>query len=113
MSRLGARLGTLRGSDRREPSPGIEQLAELAEHITAHGLPVELRVVGEVGALPAVAGNTAYRVVQEALTNTLRHAYATRATVTVAADAAALTLEIADDGLGALPSHPAAEHGGH
>ncbi|MGJ3224143.1 sensor histidine kinase [Micromonospora aurantiaca (nom. illeg.)] len=54
--------------------------------------------------LPAVVGSTVYRVVQEALTNVLRHADATRVTVTVRATPGRLALEVVDDGRGGPPA---------
>lgn len=105
MTELRATLGTLRAEAGREPAPGIDQLPALAERVRDGGLPVDLRVAGEVDALPVVAGTTAYRVVQEALTNALRHADATRAVVRVDVGAADLTLLITDDGRGGPPGH--------
>ncbi|MEU5947924.1 sensor histidine kinase [Micromonospora sp. NPDC047465] len=102
MAELRATLGTLRGdAGVRQPPPGVDQLVALAEGVRRSGLAVELRVDGDVGALPAVVGTTAYRVVQEALTNALRHARATRVDVTVRATGSHLTLEVVDDGRGA------------
>jgi len=100
MSELRATLGTLRGDAGRDPVPGLAELPDLAARVTAGGLPVELRVEGVVDDLPVVVGATAHRVVQEALTNSLRHAHATRASVTVCADGTGLTLEVVDDGRG-------------
>ena len=70
------------------------------EGVRQGGLAVDLRVEGQVDRLPAVVGSTVYRVVQEALTNVLRHAGATRVTVTVRATAGRLALEVVDDGRG-------------
>jgi signal transduction histidine kinase len=106
MAELRATLGILRaGSGVREPSPGVDRLPALIERVSGSGLPVDLRVHGDVGGLPAVVGTTAYRVVQEALTNALRHARATHAQVAVHVTGSALTLEIVDDGRGA-PADP-------
>ncbi|MDF2975485.1 MAG: hypothetical protein K0S40_213 [Actinomycetospora sp.] len=112
MVELRATLGTLRGrTGSREPAPGIDQLPELAEQITRTGLPVTVRTSGDVGALPAVVSTTAYRVAQEALTNALRHAGATRVTITVETSRSGLSLEVTDDGRGAPAGAPAAEDG--
>ncbi|SCK28079.1 sensor histidine kinase [Streptomyces sp. WMMB 322] len=101
MAELRATLGTLRSdSGTREPAPGFDRLPELVDGVRAGGLPVDLLVTGESGGLPAVVGTTAYRVVQEALTNVLRHARATRVTVTVRITPARLSLEVVDDGRG-------------
>ncbi|MER7335127.1 MULTISPECIES: sensor histidine kinase [unclassified Micromonospora] len=105
MAELRATLGTLRGdAGVRQPPPGVDQLAALAEGVRRSGLAVDLRVDGDVDALPAVVGTTAYRVVQEALTNALRHARATRVDVTVRATGSHLALEVVDDGRGVATS---------
>jgi signal transduction histidine kinase len=68
------------GHDPAGPQPGLDRLGELIEPLRAAGLEVELRREGaDAGALPAGVELSAYRIVQEALTNTLRHAGATRA----------------------------------
>ncbi|QJY46101.1 sensor histidine kinase [Pseudonocardia broussonetiae] len=101
MTELRATLGTLRaGSGTREPAPGLDRLGALAEGVTRSGLPVELRVSGATAGVPAVVGTTAYRIVQEALTNALRHAGAHRVTVVVDASPAGLVVEVVDDGRG-------------
>lgn len=112
MAELRATLGTLRGdTGTRAPAPGLDRLPALAEAVTGSGLPVELTVRGATGAVPAVVGTTAYRVVQEALTNALRHAHATRVAVTVRSCAEGLDLEVVDDGRGAPAGAVAAGHG--
>ncbi len=77
--------------------PGLDRLGELAEPLRAAGLEVE--IVVDAGASPGIEGS-AYRIVQEALTNTLRHARASRAEVTVRASEGALELDVRDDGRG-------------
>ncbi|WP_345153401.1 sensor histidine kinase [Micromonospora maritima] len=105
MAELRATLGTLRREPGpHEPVPGFAQLTALVDGVRRGGLAVELRVDGPVEALPAVVGSTVYRVVQEALTNVLRHADATRVTVTVRATPGWLTLEVVDDGRGGPPT---------
>jgi signal transduction histidine kinase len=89
-------LGVLRPGS-REPPPGTAQLPALAE--TA-GLPVKLKVTGPPRPLLPVVDLAVYRVVQEALTNTMRHAAATRATVTLTYDDSAVTVRVDDDGVG-------------
>jgi signal transduction histidine kinase len=81
-----------------EPQPGLARLPELVEQVTAAGLRVELTVGGEPRGLPAGVDLSAYRIVQEALTNTLKHARASNAQVTIAYGDASLELEVLDDG---------------
>jgi signal transduction histidine kinase len=83
------------------PQPSLEQLPALIEKVRAAGLPVEVTTEGEPRALPPGVDLSAYRIVQEALTNALKHAGPARARVTVRYGAAGLELEIADDGRGA------------
>ena len=90
-----------------EPPPGLDQLERLADKFRASGLPVELSVTG--AALPLAPGLdlTAYRLVQEGLTNTLRHARSPRAAhvdVDYAADR--LSLAVRDDGQAAAGGPP-------
>ena len=97
-------LGVLRPADQRgelEPQPGLDGLDALVERARAAGLPVEVHVVGERRELPGGVDLAAYRVVQEALTNCLRHAGAAPTAVTVRYGDEALELEIADGGPGA------------
>ncbi|MFB9679340.1 sensor histidine kinase [Streptosporangium vulgare] len=84
------------------PGPGLDRLGELVEPFRAAGLRVAVRSegIGADGALPSGIDLSAYRIVQEALTNTLRHAGARRAEVTVRAAAGVLELDILDDGRG-------------
>jgi signal transduction histidine kinase len=78
------------------PQPGLAQLGSLAAALGATGLRVDLRT--ELRELPAAVDLSAYRIVQESLTNTLRHSQATRAEVTVRCEPAAVLLEVRDDG---------------
>jgi signal transduction histidine kinase len=84
-----------------EPQPGLARLPDLIEQLAAAGLRVELTVAGQPCALPAGVDLSAYRIVQEALTNTLKHARASNAQVTIRYADASLELEILDDGLSA------------
>jgi signal transduction histidine kinase len=96
-------LGILRRSDDRlalAPQPGLGLLDGLLDQVRAAGLPVELRVEGEPEALPTGLDLTAYRIVQEALTNALKHAGPARAVVTVRYLGAEVELEVSDDGSG-------------
>lgn len=83
------------------PPPGLDALDELVAQLAAAGLPVDLRVEGDLTDVPPALGLTAYRVVQEALTNVVKHAGPAHATVTVRRDGGALLVEVADDGRGA------------
>src|SRR2546430_12407303 len=108
-----AMLGVLRTEEPSAglaPQPGIDDLGALVERIRATGVPVDLSVEGTPFPLGAAAELTAYRVVQEALTNTLRHAKASHATVTIAYDQPQpqLRVRIADDGTARTPD---ARHG--
>jgi signal transduction histidine kinase len=97
-------LGVVRPTDDRavlEPQPGLARLPELIEQVTATGLRVELRVAGEPRGLPAGVDLSAFRIVQEALTNTLKHAHASNAQVTIRYADSSLELEVLDDGSGA------------
>jgi signal transduction histidine kinase len=80
------------------PQPGIGQLGPLVDRVRAAGLPAELEVDGTPRELPASLDVTAYRIVQEALTNALRYARRARTLVHVVYDEDVLRLEILDDG---------------
>jgi signal transduction histidine kinase len=86
--------------DPTQPQPGLARLDELAEPLRLGGLEVVVRREGEAPELPAGVDLSAYRIVQEALTNPLRHARATRAEVTVRYHDRAVELEVRDDGRG-------------
>ena len=80
------------------PPPGVGQLGALVERFRATGLDVSLSVEGVPFSLGAAAELTAYRIVQEALTNTLRHAGARRARVTISYDEPQVQIRVSDDG---------------
>jgi signal transduction histidine kinase len=84
------------------PQPGLDRLADLVEPLRAAGLAVAVRRedADAAGPVPAGVDLSAYRIVQEALTNTLRHAGASRAEVTVRSAAGVLELDVLDDGRG-------------
>ena len=114
MAEMRRLLGMLRRSDDElalAPQPSLEHLDTLAEQVREAGLPVELRVEGEPRALPPGIDLSAYRIVQEALTNALKHAGPARARVTVRYGESELDIEIADDGSGAEEPAPAGGHG--
>ena len=95
-------LGVLRSEDtggERTPQPGTQSLSELAGRVRAVGLPVQLDIVGNVDDLPAGVGLGIYRIVQEALTNSLKHAGpGTSATVRVERAGDRVELSIVDNG---------------
>jgi signal transduction histidine kinase len=80
------------------PQPGLDRVEELAEPLREAGLGVDVRREGEPAPLPAGVDLSAYRIVQEALTNTLRHADASRAEVTLRFRTDEVELEVLDDG---------------
>jgi signal transduction histidine kinase len=86
------------------PQPGLGQLDQLLETMRATGLPVEAVVEGTPRALPPGADLTAYRVVQEALTNALKHGGQAHAQVLIRYNGDHLELEVADDGRGPPPA---------
>jgi signal transduction histidine kinase len=107
-------LGILRSDDRQlaiGPQPGLTSLTSLVEQVRASGLPVELRLKGEPVHLPAGVDLSAYRIVQEALTNVVKHAHATSAEVEIRYRPDALELAIVDDGRGAAVSANGTGHG--
>ncbi len=94
-------LGILRSDDsqtRLAPQPGISDITSLVEHVRGAGLPVELVVDGEPQPLPPGIDLAAYRVVQEALTNALKHAGAARAEVSIRYGENAIQLAVTNDG---------------
>ncbi|HEV7208943.1 MAG TPA: sensor histidine kinase [Mycobacteriales bacterium] len=96
-------LGVLRSDDgpaSLKPQPGLADLEQLVGGVREAGLPVTLRIEGAPRPLPPTLDLSAFRIVQEALTNTLRHAGPARAEVTVRYEDGLVTLEIADTGHG-------------
>jgi signal transduction histidine kinase len=87
----------------RAPQPGLERLDDLLETMRASGLPVEAMWEGSPHDLPPGLDLTAYRVVQEALTNALKHAGPAHARVVLRYAGDSLEVEIADDGRGPPP----------
>ncbi len=108
-------LGMLRGSDEeptRQPVAGLARLDDLAAASRAGGdLAVTVAVCGAARELPATVDLAAYRIVQEALTNTRKHAAAHNAAVLVTYHEDGVTVEISDDGHPA-PTHPPPKPGG-
>jgi signal transduction histidine kinase len=106
-------LGVLRQRDGDKgllaPQPGIAQLPELVERLRASGLEVELEIADDCRELEPALDLSVYRIVQEALTNVLRHAQTTRASVSIGCDRDLLTIQVLDEGIGAA----ADASGGH
>jgi signal transduction histidine kinase len=105
-------LGIMRHADNGAllaPQPGLARLGDLAESMRASGLPVEVTVEGEQVELPSGLDLSAFRIIQEALTNTLKHAGPARANVTVAYRPGSVELEVLDDGGGSANG----DGGGH
>ena len=106
-------LGVLRDGDAPDdlgPQPGIAELRALASTVEDAGMKVELSVQGEERPLPASAALSVYRIVQEALTNSLRHAGPARARVILRYLPDALEVQVSDNGSGGTSP---VEHDGH
>jgi signal transduction histidine kinase len=88
------------------PQPSLAHLESLVAAAREAGLPVEVVVEGEPRPLPAGVDLSAYRIVQEALTNSLKHAGPARATVRVCYGREALEIQVWDDGRGGQPAAP-------
>ena len=86
------------------PQPGLDHLPELVEEVRATGLDVQLQVEGDPVNLPPAMDLSAYRILQEGLTNVIKHARAQHAHVRLRYDAGQLLLEVRDDGRGHTPS---------
>jgi signal transduction histidine kinase len=96
-------LGAMRSNGDRValgPQPGLDALDSLVNDVIHAGLPVQLHVDGEPYDLPRAIDLSAYRIVQEGLTNALKHAHASHADVTVRYRPDEVELEVADDGKG-------------
>lgn len=84
--------------DPAEPAPGVDRIPELVERFAGGGVAITLRREGEPERAAPVVGLAAYRIVQEALTNVVKHAGARHATVSVVRENDRLTVEVVDDG---------------
>ncbi|MGW0545669.1 sensor histidine kinase [Streptomyces altiplanensis] len=129
MVQLRRMLGVMREGERadapREPQPGPAGLPDLVERVGRSGLRTGYETTGHVRPLPPDTGATVYRIVQEALTNAVRHAAAQNVSVRLAYGPDALDITVTDDGRGpgtrtaSVPGHGligvrerAAAHGG-
>ena len=123
LSDMRAMLGVLRTDEAADPKtarprrapqppqPGVGQLGALMERIRATGLDVSLSVDGIPFPVGAAAELTAFRIVQEALTNTLRHAGARHAWVTISYDEPEVRIRVSDDGIAAMAAGASGGHG--
>jgi signal transduction histidine kinase len=93
------------------PHPGLADLDALVADVHAAGLPVTLRVHGEPHPLPPGLDLSAYRIIQEGLTNALKHARASKAEVDLGYEADAIRLEVRDDGTGGPSESTGLGHG--
>jgi signal transduction histidine kinase len=98
--------GQARG--RLRPLPGLDQLTTLTDRMAAAGLDVELRILGAPWSLSPGPDLAAYRVIQEALTNVLKHAGMARTVITLDYRPSGLTVEVTDDGPPCRPAGPSA-----
>jgi signal transduction histidine kinase len=94
-----------------DPAPGLDRLASLVDRVRQTGVPVELRVIGSPAALSPGADLAAYRVVQEAMTNTVKHASGARVRVTINHGPRELRVEVTDTG--GTPTPAARAGNGH
>jgi signal transduction histidine kinase len=91
-----------RGDDGRSPRPGLNQLDALVARVSGAGVPVRVEVSGNPRDLPAAVNLVAYRIVQESLTNVLRHARSAMATVHLGYGSDVLDIEVTDTGGGTI-----------
>lgn len=110
LDELRATVGLLRqhddGSGSTEPAPGLTQLPALVESMRGAGLAVSVRYEGDPGPLPPAVDLTAFRIVQESLTNVTKHSAADRAEVCVARDPERLVITITDEGGAPMSPQP-------
>ncbi|HEY4460584.1 MAG TPA: sensor histidine kinase, partial [Pseudonocardiaceae bacterium] len=115
LDELATTIALLRAPDEAsaptEPTVGLAQLPALTASFTAAGLPVEHTVDGATRAIPPAVDLTAYRVIQESLTNVHKHAGPAAATVQVSYGPAVLRILVADDGIGPTNAPPGDGHG--
>jgi len=95
------------------PQPGVDSLRTLLAEVGRAGLPVDLHVDGEQFPLPRAIDLSAYRIVQEGLTNALKHAHASHADVTLGYEPDELRIEVRDDGRGSSTSDGHGQGHGH
>ncbi|GAA4796520.1 sensor histidine kinase [Streptomyces ziwulingensis] len=116
MAQLRRMLGVLREGDGpahspRAPQPGMAEVPALLDRVRASGLAVTYRTAGTAVPLPDATGTTVFRVLQEALTNTVRHADARLVSVRLVHGDGELCVEVSDDGRGPRPGAAGGGHG--
>lgn len=104
LRRLVGLLRTDPGADDRSPQPGLDRLPWLLDQVRRAGLSVDLTVLGRPHRLPATVELNAFRIIQEALTNSLKHAGPTQATVLLDYTGESLHVEVYDQGGEAPPA---------
>ncbi|MFI6743904.1 sensor histidine kinase [Nonomuraea sp. NPDC050451] len=105
-------LGVLRdddGDDGRAPYPGLGQIDELAAKAREAGLDIKLEETSPATPLPSAVGSAAYRILQESITNVIRHVGPTRVTVALNPGIEALEIRVTDEGRRAAPGHDSAD----
>jgi signal transduction histidine kinase len=115
LSEMHRMLGVLRLQDEpeREPQPGVRDLERLIARTREAGLDARLKIHGDQRELPAGVDLSAYRIVQEALTNVIRHARAQHAEVSLEYGADAVEVTVLDDGSGPAGTGTNGSAGGH
>ncbi|MFJ8779477.1 sensor histidine kinase [Streptomyces sp. NPDC102476] len=101
------------GAGDHTAAPGLGRLDQLARRVEAAGVSVDVRITGVPFALPPGVDLCVYRVIQEALTNVMKHAPAASASVSVHFDEAAVRVRVTDDGQEAIPVGTIAGPAGH
>lgn len=113
LAQLRAALGLLRGDEAGPAAPGLGRLPSLVDAVRSAGQPVEVEVSGTAVPLDAATDEAAFRILQESLTNVLRHAGdAATARITIDYSGSGVRVEIADDGPGDAQGHSADPSGG-
>ncbi|MFJ6760170.1 sensor histidine kinase [Streptomyces sp. NPDC091273] len=116
MTQLRTMLGVLREADGpapREPQPGVASLPALLDRVRRGGPEIAYEATGEVRGLPPALDTAVYRIVQEALTNVVKHAGARRVSVRLHRGARELAITVADDGRGPAGAGSGSGSGGH
>ncbi|MFE3446109.1 sensor histidine kinase [Nocardia sp. NPDC059180] len=91
-------LGVLRDGDERTPHPGLEQIHELTDKARDAGLDIDIEQISPMPSLPSAVGSAAYRIVQESITNVIRHVGPTRVAVAIHSGVDDLQIRVTDEG---------------